>query len=67
MKISVVIRNKNQETALTFLLKNLVARYAEDVDEIVVVAGTAAGATSTSTSKPPLIREVQFLEVAEVV
>ncbi|ANH60430.1 glycosyltransferase [Dokdonia donghaensis] len=37
MKISVVIRNKNQETALTFLLKNLVARYAEDVDEIVVI------------------------------
>lgn len=35
--ISVVIRNKNQEKALEFLLKNLVERYAEDIDEIIVL------------------------------
>ena len=43
MKISVVIRNKNQETALMFSLKNLVARYAEDVDEIVVIDNLSTG------------------------
>lgn len=36
-KISVVIRNKNQASALEFLLKNLNERYKEDIDEIVVV------------------------------
>jgi len=35
--ISVVIRNKNQEVALAFLLKNLRERYSGDIDEIVVV------------------------------
>lgn len=35
--ISVVIRNKNQEVALAFLLKNLRERYNDDIDEIVVV------------------------------
>ncbi len=35
--ISVVIRNKNQATALSFLLKNLTERYAGDIAEIVVV------------------------------
>ena len=35
--ISVVIRNKNQEVALEFLLKNLRERYNDDIDEIVVV------------------------------
>ena len=35
--ISVVIRNKNQATALSFLLKNLTERYAEDVAEIIVI------------------------------
>ena len=35
--ISVVIRNKNQEVALEFLLKNLTERYTHDIAEIVVV------------------------------
>lgn len=35
--ISVVIRNKNQEKALSFLLKNLTERYADDIDEIIVI------------------------------
>lgn len=35
--ISVIIRNKNQDKALGFLLKNLKERYAEDIDEIIVV------------------------------
>ncbi|MDO9509766.1 MAG: glycosyltransferase [Candidatus Magasanikbacteria bacterium] len=36
-KISVVIRNKNQSEALEFLLKDLSERYAEDIDEIIVI------------------------------
>ncbi|MGZ9675111.1 glycosyltransferase family 2 protein [Flavobacterium sp. GNP001] len=35
--ISVVIRNKNQASALSFLLKNLTERYSADISEIVVV------------------------------
>lgn len=35
--ISVVIRNKNQERELSFLLKNLTERYSEDVSEIIVI------------------------------
>jgi glycosyltransferase involved in cell wall biosynthesis len=35
--ISIVIRNKNQATALSFLLKNLTERYATDIAEIIVV------------------------------
>lgn len=35
--ISVVIRNKNQEKALSFLLHNLTSRYASDIAEIVVI------------------------------
>ena len=35
--ISVVIRNKNEAPALAFLLKNLTTRYADEVDDIVVV------------------------------
>ncbi len=35
--ISVVIRNKNQVTALSFLLKNLTERYADDIAEIIVI------------------------------
>ena len=35
--ISVVIRNKNQATALSFLLKNLTERYAKDIAEIIVI------------------------------
>lgn len=36
-KISVVIRNKNQSGPLEFLLKNLVERYSDDIDEIIVL------------------------------
>lgn len=35
--ISVVIRNKNQSVALSFLLKNLTERYYNDIAEIIVV------------------------------
>lgn len=35
--ISVVIRNKNQATPLSFLLKNLTERYAADIAEIIVI------------------------------
>lgn len=35
--LSVVIRNKNQEKALSFLLKDLTERYAADVAEIIVL------------------------------
>ncbi len=35
--ISVVIRNKNQAEALSFLLKNLTERYCDDIDEIIVI------------------------------
>ena len=35
--ISVVIRNKNQDKALEFLLRNLVERYSEDIDEIIIL------------------------------
>lgn len=35
--ISVVIRNKNQASALSFLLKNLTERYSADITEIIVV------------------------------
>lgn len=35
--ISVVIRNKNQEEALSFLLKNLTERYYKDISEIIII------------------------------
>lgn len=35
--ISVVIRNKNQAVALSFLLKNLTERYYSDIAEIIVI------------------------------
>lgn len=37
MKISVVIRTKNQEHELEFLLRNLKIRYDDDIDEIIVL------------------------------
>lgn len=36
-KISVIIRNKNQDKSLDFLLKNLKERYLDDIDEIIVL------------------------------
>ena len=35
--ISVIIRNKNQDKALSFLLKNLAERYTNDIGEIIVI------------------------------
>lgn len=35
--ISVVIRNKNQSTALSFALKNLTERYIKSISEIIVI------------------------------
>ncbi|ULC60566.1 glycosyltransferase [Flaviramulus sp. BrNp1-15] len=35
--ISVIIRNKNQDKALSFLLKNLTERYIDDISEIIVL------------------------------
>jgi glycosyltransferase involved in cell wall biosynthesis len=35
--ISVIIRNKNQDQALGFLLKNLTKRYIHDISEIIVL------------------------------
>lgn len=35
--LSVVVRNKNQDKALAFLLKNLTERYNDDISEIVVI------------------------------
>jgi glycosyltransferase involved in cell wall biosynthesis len=35
--ISVVIRNKNQATGLSFLLKNLTERYLDTINEIIVI------------------------------
>ncbi|KAF2513556.1 glycosyltransferase [Flavobacterium foetidum] len=51
MKISVVIRTKNQEKALDFLLKNLKQRYAQDIDEVVVLDNLSVDATRKITEK----------------
>lgn len=40
--ITVVIRNKNQENALEFLLKNLKERYSQDINEIIVLDNLSA-------------------------
>ncbi len=47
MNISVVIRNKNQAPALSFLLKNLTNRYATDVSEIIVVDNLSTDESET--------------------
>ena len=51
MKVSVVIRTKNQAPALEFLLKNLTRRYADDVDEIVVIDNLSADTSKEITLK----------------
>lgn len=48
--LSVVIRNKNQDKALSFLLKNLTERYNEDIDEIIVIDNLSTD-SSASVSK----------------
>jgi len=47
--ISVLIRNKNQSEALTFLLKNLTERYFEDIGEIIVVDNMSSDASKEVT------------------
>lgn len=50
-KISVVIRNKNQAVALEFLLKNLIERYFEDIDEIIVMDNLSVDNSKEITEK----------------
>lgn len=49
--ISVVIRNKNQEVALEFLLKNLTQRYSEDISEIIVVDNLSTDRSKEITAR----------------
>lgn len=44
--ISVVIRNKNQEKALSFLLKNLIERYHDKIKEIIVIDNCSTDGSS---------------------
>lgn len=49
--ISVVIRNKNQEVALSFLLKNLTERYADDINEIIVIDNKSTDSSQAVAEK----------------
>jgi len=49
--ISVVIRNKNQSGALSFLLKNLTERYRDDISEIIVVDNLSVDASKQVTKQ----------------
>ncbi len=49
--ISVVIRNKNQEVALEFLLKNLTQRYRDDISEIIVVDNLSTDGSQAVTAQ----------------
>lgn len=49
--ISVVIRNKNESGALTFLLKNLTERYSEDIEEIIVIDNLSSDNSKEVTEK----------------
>ncbi|WP_395051085.1 glycosyltransferase [Flavobacterium sp.] len=49
--ISVVIRNKNQAKALSFLLKNLTERYHNDIAEIIVVDNLSIDNSEEITEK----------------
>lgn len=51
MKISVVIRNKNQSKALEFLLKNLEERYKEDIDEVIVIDNLSTDESQNITTR----------------
>ena len=51
MKLSVVIRTKNQAPALEFLLGNLTQSYADDVDEIVVIDNLSTDRSQEVTLK----------------
>ncbi|UFH35714.1 glycosyltransferase family 2 protein [Flavobacterium acetivorans] len=49
--ISVVIRNKNQSDALSFLLKNLTERYRNDINEIIVIDNLSTDNSKEITGK----------------
>lgn len=49
--ISVVIRNKNQEKALGFLLRNLKERYSQDIDEIIVLDNLSTDGSKDITAQ----------------
>ena len=49
--ISVVIRNKNQDKALSFLLKNLTERYSDDISEIIVLDNLSIDQSEAVTKK----------------
>jgi GT2 family glycosyltransferase len=59
--ISVVIRNKNQDKALSFLLKNLTERYLEDIGEIIVIDNLSSD-NSEAVSKQ---YNAQFVTIKE--
>ncbi|NNC50940.1 MAG: glycosyltransferase [Flaviramulus sp.] len=59
--ISVVIRNKNQDKALSFLLKNLTERYLDDIGEIIVIDNVSSD-RSEAVSKE---YNAQFVTVKE--
>ena len=59
--ISVVIRNKNQDKALTFLLKNLTERYLDDIGEILVIDNLSTD-SSEAVSKEHNARFVTIKE-----
>lgn len=49
--ISVVIRNKNQDVALEFLLSNLTRRYSNDIAEIIVLDNLSVDDSEAITKK----------------
>lgn len=59
MKISVVIRTKNQEHELEFLLKNLKTRYDDDIDEIIVLDNLS----SDNSEKITLQNGAKFISI----
>jgi len=59
--ISVVIRNKNQDKALAFLLKNLTERYLDDIGEILVIDNLSTD-SSEAVSKEHNARFVTIKE-----
>jgi len=60
--LSVVIRTKNQAKALAFLLKNLRERYADDVDEIIVLDNLSTDSTAAvvATYQAKLVSIAKF-------
>ena len=49
--ISVVVRNKNQSDALSFLLKNLTERYLDDIAEIIVIDNLSTDSSKEVTEQ----------------